>query len=204
LLLAADGGLRHCLAMGRAPDRLIGDFDSLAPLDSARFLAGPDGRPRFPVTRLPPEKDETDMLAAIRFGWDAGCRRFVLCGGTGGRLDHTFANLQCLAELAQKGGEGYLLDEACAITALYRGTLVFPEGAQGCVSVFAQGGPARGVTLEGLKYPLRDARLTPSFPLGVSNALTGQPARVTVREGTVLVFFPRQILEDITRLEQRA
>lgn len=57
------------------------------------------------------------------------------------------------------------------------------------VSVFCHGDRAEGVTLTGLAYPLSDAALAGDFPLGVSNRrLEGQPATVSVRRGTLLIF----------------
>lgn len=57
------------------------------------------------------------------------------------------------------------------------------------VSVFCHGDRAEGVTLTGLSYPLDGADLTGDFPLGVSNRrLEGQPATVSVRRGTLLIF----------------
>ena len=55
--------------------------------------------------------------------------------------------------------------------------------------MFALGSPARGVYLTGLYYPLHDATLTPAWPLGVSNAFTGAPAAVTVKDGILTVLW---------------
>ena len=57
------------------------------------------------------------------------------------------------------------------------------------MSVFCHGDRAEGVTLTGLSYPLDGADLTGDFPLGVSNRRReGQPATVSVRRGTLLIF----------------
>ena len=55
------------------------------------------------------------------------------------------------------------------------------------VSVFPFTGPATGVNLEGLAYPLEDARLEIGDTLGFHNELTGETARVSVEEGALLV-----------------
>lgn len=69
-------------------------------------------------------------------------------------------------------------------------TLTLPPRPGGTlVSVFCHGDRAEGVTLTGLSYPLDGADLTGDFPLGVSNRrLEGQPATVSVRRGTLLIF----------------
>lgn len=182
LILAADGGYEACRAAGLAPDLLVGDFDSLPAMPES-----------CATVRLPVEKDDTDMLAAIRLGLERGARRFHLYGGTGGdRPEHTLANLQCLLFLAERDAEGILYDRASACTALRDGTLCFPAGAKGNLSVFAMDGPAEGVTLRGLKYPLEDATLTPRMPLGVSNAFTGAAVEITVERGSLLIWYDLQ------------
>lgn len=179
LIIAADGGYEACKAAGFTPDLLVGDFDSLP--------AVPEG---CAVVRLPVEKDDTDMLAAIRLGLERGAKRFHLYGGTGGdRPEHTLANLQCLLFLSERGADGILYDRISACTALREGTLRFPAGAKGNLSVFAMDGPAEGVTLRGLKYSLEDAALTPCLPLGVSNSFTGAAVEITVKRGALLIWY---------------
>ena len=179
LVIAADGGYAYCREAGVTPDLVVGDFDSLG--------EAPEGER---VVRLPVEKDDTDTLAAIRLGLDRGFRDFRLYGGTGGeRPEHTLANLQCLLFLAEHGASGSLYDRASVVTAVKNGALTFPAGYRGNLSVFTISGPARGVTIRGLKYGLEDGVLTPNLPLGVSNSFTGAAAEITVRDGTLLVWY---------------
>ena len=180
LVIAADGGLEWLDNMGLAPDLVVGDFDS---------LGGPPVGDHVVV--LPQEKDDTDTMAAVRLAEAQGYRRFAVYGGTGGRFDHTLANLQLLTWLSRRGYENRLYAPDWVAAAVTDGALVFPAGGAGTVSVFCQGDRAQGVTLEGLKYPLHDAALTCEFALGVSNSFTGRPARVAVEKGTLLVVWAR-------------
>jgi len=185
LLIAADGGFRTAERMGLVPHLVIGDFDSLG------------NRPNHPNTVvLPAVKDETDMCAAIRLGRERGYTRFALYGGTGGRLAHTLANLQLLDGLARDGCRGFLVGEGTVSTALYNGELNFPAHMSGYLSVFCTSGRAEGVTLRGLKYELSDETLVSSFPLGVSNEFMGVPAQVSVDNGTLLVLWQADNVED--------
>ena len=179
LVIAADGGLRHTQALGLSPDVILGDFDSLGyiPGDAAVF---------------PVEKDDTDAMLAARRGLSLGFREFWFYGALDGpRLDHTVANFQTLQFLADRDARGFLLGQRQTVTVVKNGTLVFPRGCQGTVSVFCLGSDARGVTLEGLYYPLSDGTLTPGFPLGVSNHFTGCEARITVTQGSLLVIWDK-------------
>ena len=178
-VIAADGGYARLQEMGVRVDEVIGDFDSLG------------RRPDHPnVRQLPVEKDDTDTLFALRVGVEKGFRVFRIHGGVGGRLDHTLANIQCLHWLANQGMRGWLYGDGCVLTALRACELSFDAPAGRTVSVFALGGEAAGVTIEGLKYRAENVRLTGDFPIGVSNETLGRPARVIVRRGALLLCLP--------------
>lgn len=179
-VLAADGGLRHTEKLGITPDVILGDFDSLG--------YAPEGANVFPV-----EKDDTDAMLAVRHGLRLGYREFLLYGSLDGpRLDHTIANFQTLQYLCDQGASGCLVGNTYIVTAVKNGTLSFPAGLKGTVSVFCMGTDARGVDIEGLYYSLKDGVLTAGFPLGVSNHFTGKPAKISVREGSLLVLWDRK------------
>ena len=179
-VIAADGGLAHTQALGLTPNGILGDFDSLGYV--------PTGSTVFPV-----EKDDTDAMLAVRKGLELGYTRFLLYGSLDGpRLDHTVANFQTLQYLADRGAQGYLVGKDYIVTVVKNGTLRFSPQAEGIVSVFCMGADAKGVTIEGLKYPLANGTLTAGFPLGVSNHFTGQAARISVTDGSLLVLSVRK------------
>ena len=179
-IIAADGGLRHTEKLGILPHTVLGDFDSLG------FV--PQGANVYPV-----EKDDTDAMLAVRRGLELGYREFVLYGSLDGpRLDHTIANFQTLQFLADRGAKGCLVGSDYMVTVVKNGTLRFPAGCSGTISVFCIGADARGVTLKGLYYPLNNGTLTAGFPLGVSNHFTDAPAEITVTNGSLLVLWDRK------------
>jgi len=176
IVIAADGGYRQpgCAK----PDFVVGDFDSLG------YVPEREG-----VVRHPVHKDDTDTMLAVKLGLEKGYDRFIICGGLGGRLDHTEANIQALAYLRAHHAKGCLAgDQECAAL-LFNDFISFSGGFSGTVSVFAYGAQASGVTLKGLEYPLENATLTCDFPLGVSNAFTGVPAEISVLNGRLLVIW---------------
>jgi len=179
-VIAADGGLRHTEKLGFVPDVVLGDFDSLG--------YTPEGANVHPV-----EKDDTDAMLAVKLGLNKGCQEFWLYGSLDGpRLDHTIANFQTLQYLADHGAVGYLIGRDYIVTVLKQGSLAFASGWSGTVSVFCMGADAQGVTLRGLHYPLENGTLSVGFPLGVSNHFTGEPAQITVKEGSLLILWDRK------------
>ena len=179
LVIAADGGMKHTEILGISPDVILGDFDSLGYV--------PEDSRVFPV-----EKDDTDMMLAIRLGLERGCREFYLYGAMDGpRLDHTVANFQSLNYLASHGAFGWLIGRDYIVTTLRNGSLRFSETAEGILSVFCQGPKANGVSLTGLKYPLERGDLDPFFPLGVSNHFLGTRAEIRVEDGFLLCLWDR-------------
>ena len=176
LMIAADGGYRHYEKLGLEPDVLLGDFDSLKLVPKHKRLI-----------RHSSIKDDTDMALAAAYGESEGCRRFMLYGGLGGRLDHTMANLQLLTALSRKGYAAYLIGEGNIITAVTDGRIEFGTLASGMISVFCAGERAEGVCERGLKYLLDHAVLTCERGLGVSNEFVAESAVLRCQSGCGLV-----------------
>ena len=179
-IIAADGGFSHVQALGLKANTVLGDFDSLGYV--------PENALVFPV-----EKDDTDAMLAVRHGLKLGFDRFLIYGGLeGDRLDHTIANLQTLQFLADNGAKGYLIGNKQLVTVVNNGTISFAPGAAGHISLFCMGEDARGVTLQGVHYPLENGTLSAGFPLGVSNHFTGKAAHIRVENGSLLVIYNRE------------
>ncbi|MBO4366734.1 MAG: thiamine diphosphokinase [Clostridia bacterium] len=174
--IAADAGYRKLLDAGVRADLFVGDGDSSACM--------PEGVERI---ELPVVKDDTDTVAAVRCGLDRGYRIFCLYGALGGeRPSHTLANVQTLLFARRQGGRVLIADGRSLMLLLTAedGTVVLPEET-GFFSLFAADGPA-AVTVRNAKYEGEKIRLTPEFPLGVSNERKDGCA-VCADEGTVLL-----------------
>lgn len=175
-VIAADGGYKAAQALGVRPDLVVGDFDSLGYVPEAED-----------IVQHPVRKDDTDTLLAIRLGLERGYRNFIIIGAIGGRLDHTFANLQALLFLRDRGARGLLYGDGFAVTTVTDSSIT-AEGS-GTLSVFSLDPKAEGVSLRNVSYPLENAELTSSFPIGVSNEFIGAPAEIGVEHGTLLVMW---------------
>lgn len=177
LIIAADGGLRHFEGAARQPDVILGDFDSLGYV--------PQGAQVFPV-----EKDDTDVMLAVRHGLSRGFREFLIYGGMDGpRVDHTVANFQTLAFLRTRDARGFLVGKTHVVTVISNETIAFSADCAGILSAFCLGRDATGVTIRGMQYPLEKGTLTADLPLGVSNHFVGRKAEITVENGSLLLIW---------------
>jgi thiamine pyrophosphokinase len=187
LVIGADSGVEHALALGCRVDLVVGDFDSVKP-DVLTQVEEAGAR----VERHPTAKDATDLELALRAALGHGVARVTVVGGHGGRIDHFAANLLLLGapELADVDVDAWL--GRAHVTVVRRSARI--DGLPGeLVTLLALGGPAEGVTTIGLRFPLHDARLLPGSTLGVSNELEGTTASVSIRAGVVLAIQPHSV-----------
>jgi thiamine pyrophosphokinase len=179
-LIAADGGLHHLQKLGLRPDVLIGDLDSVEPAE-VEAVQNAGGR----VIRHPVRKDETDLELAVRLARAEGAGDILVYGALGGRWDQTLANLLLLAHADFRSARLRLVDGAQQIYLVQSEAQI--EGQPGdTVSLISLQGDARGVTTEGLEYPLRDGQLPFGSTLGISNVLVDRLARVSVQDGLLV------------------
>ena len=178
-IICADGGYKYKDILGRECDMVVGDFDSYGsvPETENKIVA-------------PCEKDETDMMLAVDFGYSKGYRNFIIYGALGGkRSDHSVANIQLLHYIASKGARGILVHGDELFTAFRNDTLVLDEELSGYISVFSLSDESRGVTIKNLKYTLENAILNSFNPVGVSNEFIGKNAEISVKDGILLVVY---------------
>lgn len=183
--IAVDGGLSYCGILGVEPDKIIGDFDSVSDQEKEALSLIRSQAPDRVIT-LVPEKDDTDMLAALKYGLELGYRDFRIYAGTGGRLDHTLANIQCLLYLKNRDAVGYLMDGTGMILVLQNESVHFRREMEGILSLFSLENKAKGVTIQGMKYPLEGYTMTNDYPIGISNEFIGEPAAISVEEGRLV------------------
>lgn len=186
LVVCADGGYLYAKKEGIVPHAVIGDFDSGC--DQSVFQGE--------VLCVPSEKDETDTYLCLEYGMKRGCDEYVIVGGIGGRLDHTLANIQLLSYGCDNNMFIRLIDKNNMAFMIENGEITLPCVSGYKLSVFAYAATCTGVTLENVKYPLEDAVLTSSFPLGISNEFSDKPARICCKKGRLLIMLSRDEYEN--------
>ncbi len=191
--VAADGGYAYFSQNKAVPNCIVGDFDSLGYIPKEVCN----------LSVYPTEKNDTDMRIAYLKGLEAGCKGFVLFGGTGGRYDHLFANIQLLREISEKEGRGFLFGDNTAFTVVTDGKLRIPAKKNGNISIFSLTDRSFYVNIDGLKYKTDKITLSSDYALGVSNEFKGENAVISVKSGSLLVIwetFAQTFYNDLSTL----
>ncbi|MBR3894153.1 MAG: thiamine diphosphokinase [Clostridia bacterium] len=178
LIIAADGGLLNARKFGVKPQILLGDFDS---------LGEPDVDGEVELIRVPAEKDDTDTQLAVRVALERGARELVIVGGLEGRLDHTLSSLAILEDLDSKHLHAVFTSGQNRARFLRNNSTLIARGGFRYLSLIAADTKVRGVSVEGCKYSLKNAKLTRLYQYTVSNEITGNCALIDVRRGGVWI-----------------
>lgn len=184
VVIAADGGAASLDGLGRRPDLLIGDLDSV----DARLVERLEGE-GVTVERHPVDKDASDTELALERALADPAAEVVILGALGGeRLDHELANLLLLADPALAGRDVRLVRGDTHVRVARGGERLVLDGSAGdLVTLLPVGGDAVGARTEGLRWPLRDATLAMGRSRGLSNLVEAPPASVSLERGTLLV-----------------
>lgn len=183
LIICADGGVRHALALGLSPNILIGDLDSLP--------AGFQPSAQTQVFQFPRDKNETDLELAITHALTLAPERVVIVAALGGRLDQSLANISLLAA---RNASLLRLDDGVE-EIFFCNEQVQVEGRSGdLVSLIPWGGDVIGVVTGNLKWPLAAETLYSNKTRGISNEMLGEEASIKITSGSLLVVHRREHL----------
>ena len=185
LIIAADSGYKTAIEMGLKPSVLIGDMDSLGRIPD-------DGG--MEIIKLPVEKDVTDTQLAVELALQRGATELHIVGGLGGRLDHTLSNLAILEDLADKKVHATIEDGQNRARLLRNDSTILPRSGYTYVSLLALDPLCKGIEIDGVKYPLKNAKLERKFQYAVSNEITGNCCFISVRKGSLLIVESRDLI----------
>ena len=178
LRIAADGGYNTAGKLGESIDVLVGDLDSITG----------EIPENVELIKVPAEKDFSDLQLAINVALEKGADEIVIIGGLSGRLDHTLANLALLPTLAAMRVHTHINDGFNRVRYLNSSSTLIARSHYKYLSLIPISEKLRGVSIEGCKYPLKNATLTKREPtLTISNEIEGNCALISVRKGECYV-----------------
>jgi thiamine pyrophosphokinase len=191
LVIAADGGLLHCQALGILPEVLIGDFDSI-PTDQLASMHAQGVQ----VIQHPSRKDHTDLELALQHAHHAGVDEIILLGALGARWDQTLANLLLPTSSAMKGVRISILEgnqEICFIDSRSTPEALEIQANPGdTLSLIPLGGDALGITTHGLEFPLHEEVLLFGATRGISNVFRTKNVRIDLKQGLLVCIISHQ------------
>ena len=189
LLLAADGGTRHILDLGRTPSIVIGDLDSITD-EERRKMKGAG----VEIVVHPRDKNKTDLELALDYAIGQGYREIIIVAALGGRLDQTLGNIAIITD-ARLSNFDLRLDDGVESASFCRARSEVRGRRGDLVSLIPWGGEVTGVRTEGLRWPLSNETLYPHKTRGISNEMTGDVAHIQIASGLLLVIHRRRNLE---------
>jgi len=181
LVICCDGGARNFQYLGIKPDVVIGDMDSIDPVQLESYSAQ-----GIKIIKYSINKDFTDTELALDYALNINPEEIFILGALGGRVDHTLANVFLLCKGQEKGINTYLVDEYGEAFVLDK-EAVFKNEIGKTVSLLALSPRVTGITLKGFLYPLEKGALKMGETRGVSNIVNQDRASISVRSGKLLV-----------------
>ncbi len=186
-VIGVDKGMEFLFECGILPSYLVGDFDS-----GNQQILEYYREQKVPIRTYNPVKDASDTEIAIRLAMTLGCSELVILGATGGRIDHLWANVQCLSIPFKAGIDARILDARNRIRLIGGNTVLKREDAFGpYFSVFPLGEAVEGLNITGAEYPLKGHELSPFDSLCVSNRYAAEEVKITFRSGIVILIESR-------------
>ena len=187
LIICADGGTHHALALGVIPNLVIGDMDSIQKeqwheLEKAGVT----------IELFPRDKNETDLELAINRAVEYEPQQIIIIAALGGRLDQTIGNIALLTDL-QLATFDVRLDDGAEEKFICRDQVEVHGRSGDIVSLIPWGESARGVQTQNLKWQLNSETLYPDKTRGISNEMTSDTASVKIESGLLLIIHTRNL-----------
>jgi thiamine pyrophosphokinase len=184
-IIAADGGTRHALALGKTPNVVIGDLDSITKEERRKMEQS-----EVEIIQHPSDKNETDLELAIQHALTLNPEQIIILAALGGRLDQTLGNIALISDLRPSTFD-LRLDDGIEEIFFCRDKCEINGTTGDLVSLIPWQGEVTGIVTDSLKWPLQNETLYPNKTRGISNEMTRGTATVQIASGLLLVVHRR-------------
>lgn len=183
-VIGVDRGLEFLYAHGIKPDYIVGDFDSV-PRSLVNYYRE---ELNVPIREFNPVKDASDTEIALRLCIGLNRKEIWILGATGNRIDHLWANVQCLQIALAVGADARIMDSHNQIRLLDKGITLERKNAFGkYFSLFPLELPVDELSITGAKYPLKDHFMKPDDSLCISNEFAADEVTISFAFGKVIL-----------------
>lgn len=180
LTLCADGGLKIMSKLGRVPDVLLGDFDSVATADLEQM------KQKTTVMTYEKRKDFTDVQLCMQYAIEQKCTEMVLFGVLGTRADHSLVNIYLLKYAFDHGIKAKIVNEYNEIFVMEK-YMMLENVAHKTISVLPYSDVIRGISFKGMSYPLTNAEMKKENPYGISNYACEDIVEIKIEKGMAII-----------------
>ena len=182
IIIAVDKGTEVLASLEIQPNYIVGDFDSIDKDVLEKFE-----KTDIKIKRLIPEKDLTDTQSALELAIELKSTDITIIGAIGSRIDHTMANIHILKEALDKNILAKIINDNNEICLIDKSTKIQKDCVYRYISLMPLTTEVTGVTIKGMKYPLKDYTMTIGNSLGVSNEQIEPIAEISLQKGILVI-----------------
>ncbi|MUK89478.1 thiamine diphosphokinase [Ornithinibacillus sp. L9] len=187
--IGADRGAYTLLENNINIDFAIGDFDSITMDEKEKIRRAASNFKEFTA-----EKDETDIELALLQAYELKPTKIMLFAVTGGRLDHTLANIQLLMSIKNRKIDAVIIDQQNQVELTLPGKYVVEKDDEyPNISFLPITDRVKGLTLTGFYYPLTDETIFFGSTRCISNKLLLNNGTFSYSEGILLFIKSRDL-----------
>jgi thiamine pyrophosphokinase len=179
-VVGIDSGARHLLRVGKLPEVVTGDFDSLTLAERESLAA--QGVEIVPT----PDQEYTDLDKALSYVRERhGSIPIQVFAATGGRLDHIYSVLSAVIKHGRQG-DVRLVDAVGETRYVSKSATLRGADLPGrTLSLMAFG--TVHLTMTGVRWPLTEEILAPGVRDGTLNEVTEETVTIDVDSGDLLI-----------------
>lgn len=207
-VFAVDKGLEYADCLELLPDYIVGDFDTVKRDVLSKYEKMIQTGECFAlIEQHPAKKNATDTELAARRAIELHPDSITIIGATGSRMDHFLMNVGVLLQIENNGISGQIVDannrirlldaaiqndrtkakQSYAVRMVIHKDEFLTDNRKKYLSVIPMSPEVKGLTMEGVMYPLSDKTITQGDTLTVSNQITENQACIYLKTGRILV-----------------
>lgn len=183
IIICADGGAITAKNMGIVPDYIIGDFDSVN-------VSVIDYYKKIRKTEIIEDDNQykTDLELAISLAETLAPSEIFIIGAIGDRIDHTLANILCLANIRSEVPT-QIIDDKNTIELVDSSIRI--NGKKDDIISVVPLTELEGLTYNGLKWNVKN-KTTKLGWFGISNRMSKSCANIRLKNGKILLIRIRE------------